>query len=173
MAFALNLTHADIAWVIWLWLGIFGLLGLLALLSPHAFNRMARVGGKWIDTSKFFDSMEKPITVDRFVLRHCRLFGLVVMVGAAVFGYKLTPLVPGWENVLWPILGGVATIGALALISPETFSRVSVLGSFWVDTNYWLRKVERPINIDHFVLAHTRLVGVFLLASVGLMGWWL
>ncbi len=60
-------------------LGLVGVAGLLALLSPRFFSRLAYWGGLWVDTDKYADMLNNRVQIDHHVLRHCRLFGGVVM----------------------------------------------------------------------------------------------
>jgi len=60
-------------------LGLVGAIGLLALFSPLLFSRLARLGAFWVDIDKYADKMNCQIEIDLHILRHCRLFGAVVM----------------------------------------------------------------------------------------------
>lgn len=68
-------------------LGIAGTLGLLAILSPSYFARIAQCGGHWVDTSRVAQLLEKPIEVDQAVLRHSRVFGVAVVASSAWLAY--------------------------------------------------------------------------------------
>jgi len=68
-------------------LGIAGLLGVLAVLSPSRFALIAHSGGQWIDTSKLTELLDRRIPVDHMVLRHSRLFGVLVTVSALWLAY--------------------------------------------------------------------------------------
>lgn len=58
-------------------------LGLVAVVSPRQFERLSLVANRSVDTNRFFAVLERPFFIDSFVLRHCRWFGLAVLVAAA------------------------------------------------------------------------------------------
>lgn len=55
------------------------LCGVVAILSPRTFGAMARFAGRRVDTKKCLAWLDKEVDVDKFVLRHARLFGLVTI----------------------------------------------------------------------------------------------
>jgi hypothetical protein len=71
-------------------LGIAGVLGLLAILSPAYFARIAQSGGHWIDTSGVAQLLDKPIKIDQAVLHYSRWFGIAVVVSSAWLAYLCT-----------------------------------------------------------------------------------
>ena len=68
-------------------LSLCGLLGLLALLSPQLFGRIATFGGRWIDSAKALAAFDKRVDVDQYVLRHSRILGSLVIASVSVLGY--------------------------------------------------------------------------------------
>ncbi len=60
-------------------LGLVGVAGLLALASPRFFSRLAYWGDLWVDTDKYADVLNYQVQIDHHVVRHSRLFGVVVM----------------------------------------------------------------------------------------------
>jgi hypothetical protein len=76
-----------IPWLVLSFLGITGLLGLLAVVSPPRFARIAQSGGQWIDTSKLQQLLDRPIGIDHHVLRYSRLFGAAVIASALWLAY--------------------------------------------------------------------------------------
>ena len=56
-----------------------GGLGLLALLCPRLFERVATKGSQWIDTQKLIERLDRQYDVDRYILPYSRLFGLLVV----------------------------------------------------------------------------------------------
>ena len=53
-------------------------LGLLATFAPQRFSAIAASGGRWVDTDKVRELLERPIDVDQHVLRYSRVFGVLV-----------------------------------------------------------------------------------------------
>lgn len=71
-----------------------------------------------------------------------------------------------WQWVAAALLGFVGLSGLLALVSPRLFSRVAAYGSIWVDTDRWLKRFDRRLDVDPFVLRHCRLFGLLSIAAV-------
>ena len=154
-------------WVAWIGLSIVGCISSVALLIPRWFAVLAALGGNWIDTSQFFKKLDKPINIDDLVLRRCRLFGILLLVGAAIT-LAFVPSAPIWRSIVWITEGIVVVVGLLALASPRQFACLAKLGGVWIDTNQVLEKGDQPINIDDFVVRHSRAFEFcVLIATVG------
>jgi hypothetical protein len=67
--------------------GFLLIIGSVALINPRLFERLARAGSRWIDTSRWFAKMECSVDIDKFVLRHARWFGLAVLVGTTALWF--------------------------------------------------------------------------------------
>ncbi|MDP6444348.1 MAG: hypothetical protein QGG36_28575 [Pirellulaceae bacterium] len=74
-------------WVVWFVVGVISLFGLTGILAPRVFARIAAAGSIWIDTDRLWRKMEEPVDIDRFAIKHSRLFGLFVLLGASLLGY--------------------------------------------------------------------------------------
>ena len=70
-------------------IGLIGVLGLLAMVSPKTFARLSQAGGHWVDTSRLVSKLDARYDVDRRVLTHSRAFGLAVVLAAALLGFLL------------------------------------------------------------------------------------
>lgn len=68
-------------------LGIVGLAGLLALISPRLFATVATSSSRWINTRRFLDYFDRQVNVDRLILPHSRLLGGLVLASVAILGY--------------------------------------------------------------------------------------
>ncbi len=157
-------------WIAWIGLSIAGCISLVALLSPRWFAGLAALGGRWIDTSPFFKKLDKPINIDDLVLRHCRLFGILLLVGAATT-LAFVPSEPIWQSTVWIAGGIVVVVGLLALASPRQFARLTKVGSVWIDTDQIIEKGDEPINIDGFVVRHSRAFGFCVLIATVATGY--
>ncbi len=80
-------VSVDLQWLIWPLLTLVGSVGLLAVLSPDRFSKLSEEGAKWIDTNKLVTLLDKPIDVDRHVLRYSRVFGVAVLAATGLIGY--------------------------------------------------------------------------------------
>jgi hypothetical protein len=77
----------NLQWFIWPLLALVGSVGLVALLSPDRFSKLSEEGSKWVDTNKLVALLDKPIDVDRHVLRYSRVFGAAVLAATALIAY--------------------------------------------------------------------------------------
>ena len=73
----------------WILLASTGVIGLVALVSPKTFQRVAQIGGTWFDSGKMLAQLDKPIDLDRLVLPHSRLLGAVVLASVAILCFQL------------------------------------------------------------------------------------
>lgn len=64
-------------------LALAGLCGLIAVASPARFRTLAELGGRWIDTNRIAQRLDRRYDIDRFALRYPRAFGLIVLTAAA------------------------------------------------------------------------------------------
>jgi hypothetical protein len=73
--------------VLWTTLGILGLIGLIAIVSPSRFQKIATRSGHWVDTNKLAEVLDKRVDIDRYVLPFSRLLGVAVILSVAVLSY--------------------------------------------------------------------------------------
>lgn len=73
-------------------------------------------------------------------------------------------------GIVWCVLGLLASVGLLAMFSPQSFSILATRGSSWVDTNKILAVLDKRIDIDKHVLPYSRVLGFAVLASAILIG---
>jgi hypothetical protein len=65
-------------------LGLIGVTGLVALVSPRLFESLATSSSRWVDSQKLLSVLDKRIDIDHLVLPHCRILGALVVVSVAV-----------------------------------------------------------------------------------------
>ena len=73
--------------VLWTTLALLGLVGLIAVISPNRFQKLATRGGQWVDTNKLAEVLDKRVDIDRYVLPFSRLLGVAVILSVAVLSY--------------------------------------------------------------------------------------
>lgn len=83
------------------------------------------------------------------------------------------------KPVLFGLLGLAALLGALGVASPRALVLTIATGNRWIDT--WrsfqvseknpLRRLDRWIELDGFVLRHCRAVGTAILATAAFVGY--
>jgi hypothetical protein len=66
----------------------------------------------------------------------------------------------------WLVIGMLACVGLLAIVSPKCFASLSTRGNRWIDTEKLLQPLDARIDVDRYVLPFSRLLGVAVLASV-------
>lgn len=79
------LLFAEINWAPFVWcsLGLLGLVGFVALVSPTRFAAIATRGNTWVDSQKFLAVLDRKVDVDHLVLPFSRWLGLAVLTAAA------------------------------------------------------------------------------------------
>jgi hypothetical protein len=83
------LAVASVQVTVWGTLGVIALIGLIAVVSPSRFAVLATRSGRWVDTNKLAEALDKRIDIDRYVLPFSRLLGVVVLIAVAVLTYVL------------------------------------------------------------------------------------
>ena len=73
--------------VLWTTLALLGLVGLIAVISPNRFQKLAMRSGQWVDTNKLAEVLDKRVDIDRYVLPFSRLLGVAVILSVAVLSY--------------------------------------------------------------------------------------
>jgi hypothetical protein len=73
------------------------------------------------------------------------------------------------QPVFWVTMGFLAAIGLLAIVSPATFTALSSTSNRWVDSEKYLKLLDKRIEIDQYVLPYSRWLGVAVILSVALL----
>jgi len=74
------------------------------------------------------------------------------------------------DVVIWTALGAVALIGMIAMVSPRTFESLNKGGSHWIDTSKLLSKLDRPIDVDKYILPFSRWLGAAAVVAAVVIG---
>lgn len=82
----MHVVFASIDWspLAWAFLGICAAAGLLAVVAPRRFAALTQHSNHWVDTDKILATLDKKYDVDRYILPHSRIFGVIVLLGVAV-----------------------------------------------------------------------------------------
>jgi hypothetical protein len=140
-----------------------GVTGLLAVLSPHVFGKLAALGGMWFDTSAAFEQIDRPVYI-LSPLKRTRFFGSIVLGGAAAIGL-LTPTQATWAWMAWAVAGVLAVMGIVAVACPVCFRSLAGAADIWIDTSRWFSALDRYVDVDAAVVRHSRLFGGLVLAA--------
>jgi len=73
-------------------LGFAGLLGLLAVVSPRLFQKLAGQTDRWVDSTRALECLDRRVDIDTYVLPRSRLLGVAVIASVAVLSYLVVIL---------------------------------------------------------------------------------
>ncbi len=151
--------------IAWIGLLLAGSAGLLMVLSPRRFARVAAWCNLWVDTDPLFKKLDYRVEIDAYVLRYARLFGVLVVAASLVLVYFPLRFAALDSWICWAAIGLVGGMGMLAVLTPRRFARLAEWGGLWTDTDRLARRFDRRIEIDSYLLPYTRPLGVALLAA--------
>lgn len=178
----------EILWrslVIFLWMGgaVAIAVGLAFLFAPAKVERINRFFARWVDTSRIEAELDRPHWTERFVYRHHRLAGTLLVAGSFFVLYKFLvhpaqkkismgaaiDLLGLWEAmvalfVICGVLG--AAIGMIMLGKPSLLREIEAASNKWISTD----KVTQAFNQMHFffdegIFSYRKPVGVFLILA--------
>ena len=75
------------------------------------------------------------------------------------------------QAILLGSLALVGIVGMIAILSPQRFAKLATRSGRWVDTKKALEVFDTRVDIDHYVLPFSRLLGVAVVASVAILCW--
>ncbi len=87
------------------------------------------------------------------------------MIGGALLASTFT------QGLLWVALAVIGCVGLLAVMSPTRFNMLATRGALWVDTSKVTTALDRRIDVDRFILPFSRILGVAVLAAVGVLAY--
>lgn len=76
-----------------------------------------------------------------------------------------------WVPLVWLLLLLGGTIGLLAVASPRVFEAVATRSKTWIDTNRFVALLEKSVDIDHYFIRHSRILGSALLTSTAVLAY--
>lgn len=107
----MDILHEAWPTILLSFLGLAGVVGLLALVSPKMFAIATEAGGTWVTAPKF----ESVISIDQFVIRHSRRFGaLVLMVDCYLIPFFLGHIDPSWTPAFLLLMVSFSVLFALS-----------------------------------------------------------
>ena len=79
--------------------------------------------------------------------------------------------VMNWTPAVWAGLGIIGALGLLALFAPQRFAALTQHSSQWVDTEKILSSLDKKVDVDQYVLPHSRILGGLVLAGVATLAY--
>jgi len=178
-------------------LGIGLLVGLLALISPARAVALSEVLGRRHSMRETTRVLEVPVSTERFFYRHHRIFGTIIVLGAALILWYLGTrfdaglmarsladasqriaveiLVETFELVMWIGAGFSLLVGIVVFLRPSLLKGIEARANEWVSTRQASRGLtEDHPGLDRLFQAYPRAVGLVmslgsLLGLVGLL----
>lgn len=163
------------------WLGVLMLaIGVIFLIAPGWALSIGNKLNRWVSTKFFFDSIDKPRYQERWIYRHYRISGIIIVVvtcyvfyvflmaiGIDVMVGKLIGFADSgfykwlYEQLFYIFLGAnviALVLGLIILIRPSLLKAIEEKSNRWIGTNEKLDKLDRSISTDIY-LGNPRLFG--------------
>lgn len=171
--------------VIFLWIGsvLAFAVGVAMLFTPAKARQWNKFFGRWIDTHGLETALDRPRWTERFVYRHHRLVGTLLLAGSFFVIYKfllrkvgdtIEPMATNDHFGLWQatvaifVIGGVfgAVLGAIMISKPSLLRELEVASNRWISTEGFLELFNRAHGyLDEVIFSHRKLVGAFLVLA--------
>ena len=161
------------------------LLGLWLILAPASFSDLGKFANRWVSTRNAGRWLEKPHYIERFFYRHHKIFGILLVAGAAFALYRLAftynqakslvaLAIPGVGATTEAIAGGLLAfllfgnlvvffVGATVLGRPSLLKDVEKASNRWVSTRKASKVLEAEIDApDQLAKRHPRVLGTLI-----------
>ncbi len=176
---------------LWILLGggvLATLVGLWLLIAPVGFASFSGMINRWVSTRQAAHWLEAPRPIERFFYRRHKVFGVLLIMGAAFalyylgFHYDAARMLavfalpwtgPGVEAVTSALTGFllfgngmVLLIGVIVLLRPSLLKGVETASNRWVSTREAFDSLDSRSDFPDEVIAHRpRLAGAVLLVA--------
>jgi len=158
-------------------------IGVWILIVPQGFLKASKSLGRWISTDVFFDSLDRPRYQERFIYKHHRIAGLLIISGAIYtlimmflkFDIKILvaqlPQIGGrfWTEWFYGLVYTLLIsanllallIGLIVLVRPSVLKILETHMNKWVVTGKDLKKLDKTHDIALDILpGNPRLFGL-------------
>ncbi|OGT81660.1 MAG: hypothetical protein A3I13_01805 [Gammaproteobacteria bacterium RIFCSPLOWO2_02_FULL_47_50] len=180
------------------WLGVIVvIIGIVFTLAPQWASATGNKLNHWISTKPFFDALDNPRYQERWIYRHHRLSG-VIIISAVCYVLFTFVFVTGIESAVVRLVGlagsdftrwlyeqlfyiflGASVLalifGCIMLIRPSLLKNLEAKSNRWIGTSEKLDILDSRIGTDRFV-GNPRLFGLFvilgglyMMASTGIL----
>ncbi len=162
--------------------------GLWLLMGPGSFSSFSGLANRWVSTRSADRWLETPHYIERFFYRHHKIFGILLIVGAAFAIYQLTLMYgraetlaalaipaqhPAAEafasSIIVFLLAGnlvVFFIGAAVLGRPSLLRGVEATSNRWISTRKAYTVLDSTVDApDRLAERHPRLLGMLIVGG--------
>lgn len=158
-------------------------IGIWILIQPQGFLRASKSLGRWISTDVFFGSLDRPRYQERFIYKHHRIAGLMIIAGAIYTLFimiqkidvkllvALLPQIGGqfWSHWFYGVAYALMisanllalVIGLIVLVRPSMLKILETYMNKWVSPSIDLKKLDETHEIALEILpGNPRLFGL-------------
>jgi len=158
-------------------------IGIWILILPQGFLKASRSLGRWISTDAFFESLDRPRYQERFIYKHHRIAGMLIITGAVYTLFimlqsidismlvSLLPQIGGrfWSEWFYGAIYALfvsanllaVMVGGIVLVRPSVLKMLESYMNKWVITGQDLKKLDQTHEIALEILpGNPRLFGL-------------
>ena len=162
--------------------------GLWLLMDPASFSGFSRLANRWVSTRTAGGWLETPRYIERFFYRHHKVFGGLLMVGAAFATYRLafvysqakslaTLITPAQDVIAEAFASSLVAfllfgnfvaffIGAAVLGRPSLLKGIEATSNRWISTQKAYTVLDSTVDApDRLASRHPRLLGIVIIAG--------
>jgi hypothetical protein len=159
---------------------------LLLIFNPRLMARVNRAASGWISTRRMVHFLDRSVRIERWLYRHHRLLGILIMLGAgyiiAYFGLlfdkatalqRLSAYAPArlmdilLDTLSFSLLLGAAValvVGFVTCLRPSLLRGIEEFSNQWISLRRTTRALDIPRNqVDNYVAQHAQWIGWLLL----------
>lgn len=171
----------DAASIFFFLVGLFAAaLGLILMLSPKGYRRLAERVETSVSTRRALRPLEYPVWMERWFYRHHRITGSLLLAAGLLFFFLVlfqhgiagaAEALPGrgwaWEALFWLLTiahAAAAVLGLVILLRPSALKPLEAVANRWVSTRRMSRPLEeRHYHADRWAMARPRAAGMILI----------
>jgi hypothetical protein len=167
------------------WLGVIVvIIGIVFTVAPQWALTTGNKLNRWISTKPFFDALDNPRYQERWIYRHHRLAGVIIISAVCYVLYTFV-FVTGIENAVarlvslaeseftrwlyeqlaYIFLGAsvlALIIGIIMLFRPSLLKNIEAKSNRWIGTNEKLDVLDSKIGTDRYI-GNPRVFGLFVI----------
>jgi hypothetical protein len=161
--------------------------GGLLLARPRALFTLNASLSRWIDTGSALGKLDQPHHIERFLYRHHRVLGIMIVAGAGfvlwrwAFAYERSGFLAAlgtrfmargldWvpaalETALVALHGGILMVGVMVIFRPSLLKRFEQTANHWQQGPATTRLDTVIVGMDEAAEEHPRVTGLLLVLA--------